>query len=461
MQWSYHKQAELRFGIRKLTSSTGVQQGDPLGPLLFSLVILELVDEIGPLNDINLKLWYLDDENFVGQRCKVASLLEQMKSKGPKYGLQLNMSKCEIFWPSGDQSFPKFPSDVERVVDTKGGADFLGSPLWESKDFFNTSLSTRIDNIWESQQHLQDMEDPQVELLLLRSCLSLCKLNHILRTVPPDRVLGQLQPFDINLRKTLESIIDCSLLESSWQQATFPIRLDGLGLREAPRCHPAAYLASCNSSRHLTSYLLSMSSQWNMSYSNEGQVIVFPGKTTAQDFLQLHLPDNNHKIDSTSQHQLQLPLDSALWSSLRDSASIRDRARLNTISGQHTGAWLGAVPNPNLGLFMPKKEFSVVLRIWLGIPIFPFPNSKRCPCGNTVDKFGNHILGCNQGQSFTTKRHDALCKVVYNALLTHDTRCRREARCSSSNQTRPGDAYHPNFERGLPAYFDLSVQSSL
>ena len=186
VQWSHHKQAELRFGIRKLTSSTGVQQGDPLGPLLFPLVILELVDEIGPLNDINLKLWYLDDGNFVGHRCKVASLLEQMKSKGPKYGLQLNMSKCEIFSPSGDQSFPKFPSDVERVVDTKGGADFLGSPLWRSENFFNTSLSTRIDKIWESQQHLQDMEDPQVELLLLRSCLSLCKLNHILRTVPPD-----------------------------------------------------------------------------------------------------------------------------------------------------------------------------------------------------------------------------------------------------------------------------------
>ena len=83
-----------------------------------------------------------------------------MKSKELKYGLQLNMSKCEIFWPSGDQSFPKFPSDVKRVVETKGGADFLGSPLWGSENFFNTSLSTRTDKIWESQQRLQDMEDP-------------------------------------------------------------------------------------------------------------------------------------------------------------------------------------------------------------------------------------------------------------------------------------------------------------
>ena len=84
---------------------------------------------------------------------------------------------------------------------------------------------------------------------------------------------------------------------------------------------------------------------------------------------------------------------------------------------------------------MPKREFSVALQIRLGIPIFP--NSKRCPCGNTVDKFGDHLQGCNQGQSSTTKCHDALCEVVYNALLTDDSRCRRKARCSSSNQTRP------------------------
>ena len=31
----------------------------------------------------------------------------------------------------------------------------------------------------------------------------------------------------------------------------------------------------------------------------------------------------------------------------------------------------------------------------------------------------------------------------------------------STNEARPGDIFHPDFERGLPTYFDLTVRSSL
>ena len=96
---------------------------------------------------------------------------------------------------------------------------------------------------------------------LLRSCLSLCKINHLLRTVPSDKIPPQLQQFDINMQKTLKRIINCSISESSWHQATLPIRLGGLGLREACRSSPAAYLSSCNLTRKLSCRLLSQSSQ--------------------------------------------------------------------------------------------------------------------------------------------------------------------------------------------------------
>ena len=268
VQWCYHTEAELRFGHHRLTSSTGVQQGDPLGPLLFSLVLSELMDEIGQTNDVSFQVWYLGDGSFVGQRSAVASLLELVKSKGPDYGLEINMSKCEVFWPSGDPSFPEFPLSIERVALTKGGAELLGSPVWGSEQFFQDCFSKRIEKIWQCQQELQSLENPQTELHLLRSCLSLCKINHLLRTVPPDKVPTQLQLFDHNLHRSLEGIVNCSISESSWLQATLPIRLGGLGLREACRSSPAAYLASCNHSRELASRLLAQGLHFAQSCSN-------------------------------------------------------------------------------------------------------------------------------------------------------------------------------------------------
>ena len=65
IQWFYHTEAELRFGQNRLTSSAGVQQGYPLGPLPFSLVILELMDEIGAQEGISMNLWYLDDGSIL------------------------------------------------------------------------------------------------------------------------------------------------------------------------------------------------------------------------------------------------------------------------------------------------------------------------------------------------------------------------------------------------------------
>ena len=74
---------------------------------------------------------------------------------------------------------------------------------------------------------------------------------------------------------------------------------------------------------------------------------------------------------------------------------------------------------------------------------------------------GDHLLGYNQEQNLRMKRHNAFCEVVFNALLVDDSRCRREMLCSSTSNSRPGAIFHPNFEHGLPTYFDLTVRNSL
>ena len=107
---------------------------------------------------------------------------------------------------------------------------------------------------------------------------------------------------------------------------------------------------------------------------------------------------------------------------------------MNAISAQHGGAWLQALPNSNLGLAMPSREFIIALRVWLGIGIFPSsPNSDLCLCGYSLDKFGDHLLGCDQKTNLVIKRHDALCDTLFHTLLVDDSRCRQEQHCNTTS----------------------------
>ena len=147
---------------------------------------------------------------------------------------------------------------------------------------------------------------------------------------------------------------------------------------------------------------------------------------------------------------------------MEGSVSPVNRSGAINISAQHAGAWLRALPNPNLGLAMPSRKSIKALRVWLGVGIFPpSPNSDLCLCGSSLDEFGDHLLGCDQKTNLVIERHDVLCDTLFHTLLVDDSRCRREQRCTTTSNSRPGDIFHPNFQCGLPTYFDLSVRNYL
>ena len=83
MQWCYTQPAELRFGDQRILAAAGVQQGDPLGPLLFSLVVLDFVQSVSLHRSTCLSLWYLDDGTFIGPRSSLNSLLSTFSQDGP------------------------------------------------------------------------------------------------------------------------------------------------------------------------------------------------------------------------------------------------------------------------------------------------------------------------------------------------------------------------------------------
>jgi len=234
----YSQPTEPCFGSRCILASSGVQQGDPLGPLLISLVLQLNFTDFVKLAKVHL--WYLDDGTFISSKCSLLKLLDSFSVHGPQFGLHLNLSKCELFWPSGD-SFPEFPTNINRASE---GLELLGSPIWVTDNFFDQFLSSGLSKVVSAQDSIAILEDPQVQLHLLRSCLGSCKIVHLLCTVPLCILHSFLQEFDCHLKGCLSHILQCN---GSWYQASLPFHLGGLGLCSSCSSAAAAFLGSRNS----------------------------------------------------------------------------------------------------------------------------------------------------------------------------------------------------------------------
>ena len=109
--WCYARPSHLWAGEKTLESSAGVRQGDPLGPLLFSLVLRRVSQRLQATHpDLDLHVWYLDDGTVVGSRQAVAAVFEYLGSPEVQaLGLTLKPGKCEVWWPSGTHGFPELP----------------------------------------------------------------------------------------------------------------------------------------------------------------------------------------------------------------------------------------------------------------------------------------------------------------------------------------------------------------
>ena len=86
----------------------------------------------------------MDDGTFIGLKSSLLKLLDSFSVHGPQFGLHLNISKCELFWPSGDP-FPEFPTNINRA---SGGLELLGSPIWGTDNFLISSCPLVNPRLW-------------------------------------------------------------------------------------------------------------------------------------------------------------------------------------------------------------------------------------------------------------------------------------------------------------------------
>ncbi|GKC48716.1 putative reverse transcriptase domain-containing protein [Tanacetum coccineum] len=182
VKFCYSSPARLYYGEHTLWSCQGVQQGDPFGPLLFSLVLHPLICKIRDSFSLSLQAWYLDDGTIIGDTLVMGKVLELIIEDGPRCGLHLNVDKTKVFWPKED---PK--SRLASVFSPN-----IARPL---HDYLVGLLC---------------------ELLLLRACAGISKLYFAMRTCSPQVFEMAQRSLDAALCSALERIVTASGLGFDW-----------------------------------------------------------------------------------------------------------------------------------------------------------------------------------------------------------------------------------------------------
>ena len=103
-EWCYAQPSRLYFGADIISSERGVQQGDPLGPLFFSLALQPLLFQLNEgrtEEGLQLVFSYLDDLVLAGEQQAVAEAFHHFKGAALDIGLEFNNSKCEIIPTAG------------------------------------------------------------------------------------------------------------------------------------------------------------------------------------------------------------------------------------------------------------------------------------------------------------------------------------------------------------------------
>ena len=394
---AYSNPSFLFFGSHIIESAEGIQQGDPLGPLLFSLTVHHL---LGSLRS-EFKIFYLDDGTLGGDLHDVSEDLQQIEMAAEELGLILNHHKSEIICVDEHtkQSILSVSPHLQCVDPSE--ACLLGSPIGGSGSI-EAVLSSKKKSLELLGERLKLLHSHDA-LCLLRNALALPKILYVLRTAPcfSSPILSDLDQIQ---RSLLEAICNVSLNDVSWSQASLPISAGGLGIRSFVMLASSGFLASAAGSSLVSQRILPASlANVSCPFKNEALAVWSQGHDT----------EPPAGFNAPKQKAWDTPHIQATVSSLLSSADDASRGRLLASQRKESGAWLSAPPVSSLGLRMDNHTVRIAVGLHLGTPLC---SPHQCAsCGDHVDSSGTHGLHCRRSAG-RLPRHSALNDLVKRSL---------------------------------------------
>jgi hypothetical protein len=436
---AYANPSILYHGPFTFFSEEGPQQGDPIGPLLFSNCIHPMLLSM----DSVLNCGYLDDVTLGGPVETVVRDVAKIVERGGKLGLFLNCSKCELVthdnFSVGDpylESFTHVP--IEDV-------SLLGAPLFPGS-VLDADWAKRCADLSRAVERLRSIGS-QDALILLRASFGAPKVQHLLRCCP-SFCHPALQTFDNLLRSAVQQITNSDLSDSQWIQASLPIKDGGLGIRRVSSLARSAFLASAASTLSLQTLILEdccVSEDTHLREYLDSWSLEFGS-------LPDPLPSKQASWDRPG-----VLVDKALVES-RSVSSATQKATCLAAAAAHSGDWLLAMPITSCGLRLDDETVRVAVGLRLGLNLC-VPHT--CRCGAMVDARGLHCFVCKRAPG-RTSRHHALNDIVARAFASAGIPAAKEPNgLTRTDGKRPDGLTLIPWEAGKPLTWDVTVASTL
>lgn len=434
----------VRGSEESIASAQGVQQGDPLGPLFACLVFHEVVKKINQLDGVRLNLWYMDDGGIIAPTDTIARVLEIFEQEKGRLGVHLNAAKTEIIWLSGHPpALDPFAAFAFKIT-SPDAMEMLGAPLGRPAHCEAFVLEKAVTRNEAMLEKLHSLNDPQVAFLLLRSCLSFCKMIYFMRCVPLDSMVNAAARFDALILSCLSKLINFKITPDAYTQLSLNVSNGGLGLRKVSDHHPAAFLASIRACLPIVRELTGLVGVRSAGAMARAEALLQP---YALDLSKLH-----------TQADISAAMDGFVLNRLLQASSEVNCARLLSSASPHAGDFLFAPPIPGLGLKLLPVEWSLAVAYKLGLELLP--EASVCSsngCHAIMDPQALHAPRCGcQGDRI--RRHNLL----RNFFFKECERALMEPVLEPPNLVRnsgekPADWGIPDLRPGVFQAYDVAV----
>ena len=417
---AYARPTLLQFTDTFISSCSGVQQGDPLGPLLFSLALAAILENIDT-DALELNAWYLDDGTVGGRTSAIRAFVDALVRVAREHDLVLNLSKCEIICHDQDLDRMRalFP-DVPKLLPVSSFF-LLGTPLG-SEDNARSKVTEVADRSARRARLITALPDAVVASTLLRYTTGFCIGNFYARGV------GTLA------RDIFSNIDDATM--TAWEKINFPLDTNrrelarlptncgGLGLRRVAEHCGVAFIAATVTAHEYFPALLSQSALETIS-SSQDRWLTMPSSDSAL----LHFPSvvdtatrylENGVSVAHGQRILSRELDKAAATALAPHLPEELRARAVSAECPHANAWLTPAPGSDAPRWLSPADWDTLVRRRFVLPVA----SEAVTCGNCLrqvgDVFGDHAVTCMQGPArwaIHNALRDETVKICQEALL--------------------------------------------